>query len=144
MCSIARWAQPSPPMPEQAGLFRSGVPLDSPLEGHSLWDLALITPGFARSYLFYLIFHNAADMGCILVWPCFVPDMSGVVPMAASWNCSLRSCWHSAASLRLPQLCGCHWLSRPVAATVQLLVWLSEVCKPPRVCGQRPTDASGC
>ena len=32
-------------MPEQASLFRSGVPLDSPLEGHSLWDLALITPG---------------------------------------------------------------------------------------------------
>ena len=37
------------PMPEQASLFGSGVPLDSPLEGHSLWDLALITPGFARS-----------------------------------------------------------------------------------------------
>ena len=31
-----------PPMPEQASLFRSGVPLDSPLEDHSLWDLAFI------------------------------------------------------------------------------------------------------
>ena len=27
-------------MPEQASLFRSGVPLNSPLEGHLLWDLA--------------------------------------------------------------------------------------------------------
>ena len=43
-------------MPEQASLLRSGGPLDSPLVGHSLWDLALITPGLARSYLFYLIF----------------------------------------------------------------------------------------
>ena len=42
-------------MPEQASLFRTGVPLDSPLEGHSLWDLALITPGSARSYLSYFI-----------------------------------------------------------------------------------------
>ena len=42
-------------MPEQARLFRSGVLLDSPLEGHSLWELALITPGLARSYLFYFI-----------------------------------------------------------------------------------------
>ena len=35
----------------------SGVPLDSPLEGHSLWDSALITPGLARSYLFYFFFN---------------------------------------------------------------------------------------
>ena len=41
-------------MPEQAiSLFRSGVPLDSPLEDDSLWDLALITPGSAMSYLFH-------------------------------------------------------------------------------------------
>ena len=52
VCSIACWAPPSPPMPEPASLFKSGVPLYSPLEGHSLWDLALITPGFARSDLF--------------------------------------------------------------------------------------------
>ena len=32
-------------MPEQASLVRSGVPLDSLLEGHSLWDLALIVEG---------------------------------------------------------------------------------------------------
>ena len=55
MCSIACWVPPSPLMSEQASLFRSGVPLYSPLEGHSLWDLALITPGFAKSYLFYFI-----------------------------------------------------------------------------------------
>ena len=41
-----------PLMPEQASLFRSGVLLDSPLKGHSLWGLALITPGLAWSYLF--------------------------------------------------------------------------------------------
>ena len=47
----------SPLMPEQASLFRSGVLLDSPLEGHSLWEdphLALITPDSARSYLSFL------------------------------------------------------------------------------------------
>ena len=42
-------------MPEQASLLRSGIPLDGPLEGHSLWDLASIAPGSARSYLFYLV-----------------------------------------------------------------------------------------
>ena len=31
--------------------------LDSPLEGHSLRDLASITPGLARSFLFYFVFH---------------------------------------------------------------------------------------
>ena len=45
VCSIACWAPPSPLMPEQAKLFRSGVPLDSLLEGHSLWDLGSSTPG---------------------------------------------------------------------------------------------------
>ena len=40
-------------MPEQASLFRSDVPLASPLEGHLLWDLALITPGLARINLLY-------------------------------------------------------------------------------------------
>ena len=35
--------------------LRSGVALDSLLEGHSLWDLALITPGLARSYRFYFL-----------------------------------------------------------------------------------------
>ena len=49
-------------MPEQASLLRSGVPLDSPLEGHSLWDLALIVPGLARSYLFY--FMNSKFLLC--------------------------------------------------------------------------------
>ena len=41
-----------------------GVPLDSPLEGHSLSEylqhLASITPGLARSYLFHFIFYPAA------------------------------------------------------------------------------------
>ena len=30
---------------------RSGAPLDSPFEGHSLWDLASITPSLARSHI---------------------------------------------------------------------------------------------
>ena len=45
-------------MPEQASLFGSGGQLDtldSPLEGHSLWNLASITPGSARICLFYFI-----------------------------------------------------------------------------------------
>ena len=33
MCSIACWAPPSILMPEQASLFRSGVPLDWPFRG---------------------------------------------------------------------------------------------------------------
>ena len=51
-------------MPEQAGLFGSGVPLDSPLEGHLLGDLALLTPGFARSYLIYFVLFYQ----CMLAW----------------------------------------------------------------------------
>ena len=35
----------------------SGVPQDSPLEGHSLWDFALTTPGPARSSLYYFILY---------------------------------------------------------------------------------------
>ena len=42
-----------PTFSPDASLFRSGFPFHSPLEGHSLWDLALITPGSARSYLFF-------------------------------------------------------------------------------------------
>ena len=38
-------------MPKQASLFGLGVTLGSPLEGHSLWDLTLITPGLAWSHL---------------------------------------------------------------------------------------------
>ena len=34
---------------------KAKVPLDSPLEGHSLWDLASITLGSARTCLFDLI-----------------------------------------------------------------------------------------
>ena len=48
VCSRTSWAPPFPLMPEQASLFRSGVPFDSLLEGHSLWDLALLTSGLAR------------------------------------------------------------------------------------------------
>ena len=36
LCSIACWAPPFPLMPEDASLFGSDVPLDSPLEGHLL------------------------------------------------------------------------------------------------------------
>ena len=35
-------------MPKQASLLGAGVPLDSRLEGHLLWDLAVITPGSGR------------------------------------------------------------------------------------------------
>ena len=41
-------------MPEQASLFGAGVQLDSPLEVHSLWVLALSTSGSARSNLSFL------------------------------------------------------------------------------------------
>ena len=46
-------------MPKQASLLESGVPLDSPLEGHLLWDFASTTPGTARSSLFYFILQAA-------------------------------------------------------------------------------------
>ena len=45
----------SPLIPIQVRLCGSGVPHDSPLEDHSLWDFALTTPGSARSSLFYFI-----------------------------------------------------------------------------------------
>ena len=32
-------------MPEQASLFVSGIPLEIPLEVHSLWTFASVTPG---------------------------------------------------------------------------------------------------
>ena len=34
----------------QKRLFRSGIPVDSPLEGHPLGDLVSITPGLASSH----------------------------------------------------------------------------------------------
>ena len=46
-------------MPKQASLLGSGVSRDSPLEGHSLRDLASTTPGLARSFLFYFYFDRA-------------------------------------------------------------------------------------
>ena len=61
MCSIACWAPPFPLMPKQASLLGSGVSLDSPLECHSLRDLASITPGLARSFLF---FFSSKQMIC--------------------------------------------------------------------------------
>ena len=45
----------------QVCLQKTGVPYDSPLEGQSPWDFALITPGKARRCLFYFILffcHN--------------------------------------------------------------------------------------
>ena len=44
-------------MPKQACLDGSGVPRDSPDEGHSPWDFALITSGKARSPVFYFRFY---------------------------------------------------------------------------------------
>ena len=41
-------------MPKQASLLGSGVPLDGPLKGHDLQDLAPIAPGLARSFPFCL------------------------------------------------------------------------------------------
>ena len=49
-----------------ASLLGSGVSLDSPLEGHSLRDLASITPGLARSFLFYFIFILFWDVTVII------------------------------------------------------------------------------
>ena len=58
MCSVACWAPPFCLMPKQAGLFGSGVSLESPPEGHLLWDLALITHGSARGHLFHFKFST--------------------------------------------------------------------------------------
>ena len=40
-----------------ASRLGSVVPLNSPLEGYSLRDLASITPGLAKIYLSYVVFH---------------------------------------------------------------------------------------
>ena len=72
-------------MPEQASLFRSGVPLDSPLEGHLLWDLALITPGLARPglarrYLYYsLLAHVSGSTGRMWLPSYFHPLYEGAL-----------------------------------------------------------------
>ena len=57
-CACRHAEPPSLPMPGQACLPGSGVPHDSPLVGHSLWDFALTTPGSARSYVFNLMFQR--------------------------------------------------------------------------------------
>ena len=63
------YTAPSPLMPEQASLFRSGIPCDSPLNGHSLWGLTFITPGLARSYLFYFFnFYTAPSHAAAVVF----------------------------------------------------------------------------
>ncbi len=68
VCSMACWAPPWPQMPNQACLGGSGIPLDSPPEGQSLWDFASITPGSAWNCLFFLL-HSTwsldAEAGCI-------------------------------------------------------------------------------
>ena len=90
VCLIACWAPPSPLMPEQASLFRSGVPLDSPLKGHLLWDLALIAPGLARSDLFHFILFHVTDFRLSLLWPLSrltVPTQVDCGIMAATTPC---------------------------------------------------------
>ena len=43
----------------------TGVPHDSPLEGQSPWDLALITPGKARRRLIILFWSSREKAVCI-------------------------------------------------------------------------------
>ena len=59
-------------MPKQASLSESDVFLDSPLEGQSLWDLALITPGLARSHLPLLLYLIASYCCMIIVFVIFL------------------------------------------------------------------------
>ena len=54
---------PPPPRSRQTRLRRSGVPHDTPLEGHLLGYFAVITPGSARS--FYFIFILFYSMQCV-------------------------------------------------------------------------------
>ena len=49
----------------RASLFGSGVPLDSPLEAHLLWDLALIMPGLPRRYVTCELVSGANDCICL-------------------------------------------------------------------------------
>ena len=44
--------------PDQEGQEQAGAPRDRPLNGRSLWDLALITPGLARTHTFKLDFEE--------------------------------------------------------------------------------------
>ena len=62
----------APPCPHaQTGMYGSGVPRDSPLEGHLPWDFALITPGKARSsvFNFNLFYGWLRTQRCILASP---------------------------------------------------------------------------
>ena len=55
-CALeACWAPPATLIPRQVRLRGSGVPHDSPLEGHSLWDFALTTAWLSQEFsiLFY-------------------------------------------------------------------------------------------
>ena len=49
-------------MPKQACLYGSGAPRDSPLEGHSLWEFAVITLGRARNSVFYFLLFAVLDL----------------------------------------------------------------------------------
>ena len=64
MCSKACWAPAFTMMSDQASLSGSGVPLDSPLEGHLLLYLASIMPGFSQEVVYFTSFHEQPT--CIL------------------------------------------------------------------------------
>ena len=57
VCSIACWAPPFPLMPKQASLFGSGVPLESPLEGHAIAMHCETSETLPQSCLAYSIYN---------------------------------------------------------------------------------------
>ena len=94
----------------QTCLHGSGVLRDSPLEGHSPWDFASITPGSARNSLFYFVLvcfvlfcEHRLDLDLDLKLPDahlhafrdfnnFIQNLEQAFPWAKSQEVVLRAC----------------------------------------------------
>ena len=94
-----------PLMLKQASLFGSVVPLESP---HLLQDLALITPGLARSYnfvWFYLGLFQRSFVSQAGAGACLHEQVVPSSPLVdALWVLSLLCDWH-CQSIISPQIC---------------------------------------
>ena len=61
-CRVGLDSMLGPAFSPDASLFRHGVPFDSPLQGHLLWDVALITPGLARRNILPVLYCVLFDL----------------------------------------------------------------------------------
>ena len=59
---------------------QTGLPLASPLEGHPRWDVASLTPGLARSYLYYSILkYSVLHFKFVVILHLRLPDRTDIL-----------------------------------------------------------------